>query len=348
MRWLYFSIKRRKLVKMRERFFNQIGGLLLKQLISSNEDGVESTKIFSAENLEKPTNKYVEDRILGRGGHAIVYKGVLSDECLVAIKKSRLMDQGQIEPFINEVIILTQVNHQNVVKLLGCCLEAKVPILLYEYVPNGTLFHHIHNSGEMPWFSWENRLKIAAEAAGVLAYLRSAASMPIIHSDVKSSNILLNNIYTAKITDFGASKLVPLDQTQVTTLVQGTIGYLDSEYFQTSQLTKKSEVYSFGVVLAKLMTGKKPLSPTKSEGELNLAIHSIISIKENKFFLVLEPLILREANLEQLQAVVELVTRCLNLKHDERPTMKEMAMELEGLRKISRDPCNEPGMQKKI
>ncbi|CAA2960253.1 wall-associated receptor kinase 2-like [Olea europaea subsp. europaea] len=136
----------------------------------------------------------------------------------------------------------------------------------------------------MPWVSWENRLKIAAEAAGVLAYLRSAASMPIIHSDVKVSNILLDNIYTAKITDFGASKLVPLDQTQVTTLVQGTIGYLDSEYFQTSQLTEKSEVYSFGVVLAKLMTGKKPLSPTKSEGERNLATHSIISIKENKFF----------------------------------------------------------------
>ncbi|CAA2960252.1 Serine threonine kinase [Olea europaea subsp. europaea] len=103
MRWLYFSIKRRKLVKMREKFFNQIGGLLLKQLISSNEDGVESTKIFSAEDLEKATNKYVEDRILGKGGYATIYKGVLSDERLVAIKKSRIMDQGQTEPFINEI-----------------------------------------------------------------------------------------------------------------------------------------------------------------------------------------------------------------------------------------------------
>ncbi|XP_022856853.1 putative wall-associated receptor kinase-like 16 isoform X2 [Olea europaea var. sylvestris] len=341
MTWLYFSIQRRKLVRMREKFFHQNGGLLLKQQISSN--GVESTKIFSAEELEKATNKYAEDRILGRGGYGIVYKGILSDERVVAIKKSRVMDQGQIEQFINEVVILTQVNHRNVVKLLGCCLEAEVPLLVYEYVSNGTLFHHIHNSGEMPWFSWENRLKIAAEAAGALAYLHSAASMPIIHRDVKSSNILLDNVYTAKISDFGASRLVPLDQTQVTTLVQGTLGYLDPEYFHTSQLTEKSDVYSFGVVLAELMTGKKPLSPTKSEEERNLATYFIMSIKENRFFRILESRILREGSLEQLQTAGELIKRCLNLKSDERPTMKEVAMELEGLRKYTKHPWNQQG-----
>ncbi|KAL2454625.1 Wall-associated receptor kinase 1 [Abeliophyllum distichum] len=340
---LYFSIKRRKLVRMREKFFHQNGGMLLKQQITSNEGGVESAKIFSAEELEKATNNYAEDQILGRGGYGTVYKGILSDERIVAIKKSRIMDQSQIEQFINEVIILTQVNHRNVVKLLGCCLEAEVPLLVYEYVSNGTLFHHIHNSGEKPWFSWENRLKIAAEAAGALSYLHSAASMPIIHRDVKSSNILLDNMYTSKISDFGASRLVPLDQTQVTTLVQGTLGYLDPEYFHTSQLTEKSDVYSFGVVLAELMTGKKPLSPTKSEEERNLATYFIMSVKENRLFKILEPRILREGTLQQLQAVGELVKRCLNLKSDERPTMKEVAMELEGLRKLTKHPWDQQG-----
>ncbi|KZV38494.1 wall-associated receptor kinase 3-like [Dorcoceras hygrometricum] len=336
--WLYFGIKRRKIVKMREKFFHQNGGLLLKKQTSSVGGGVEASKIFSAEELEKATDKYSEDRILGRGGYGTVYKGILPDERVVAIKKSRIMDQNQIEQFINEVIILTQVNHRNVVKLLGCCLESEVPLLVYEYISNGTLFHHIQNNAEAPWFSWDSRLRIAAESAGALAYLHSAASMPIIHRDVKSSNILLDDSYTAKISDFGASRLIPLNQTQVTTLVQGTLGYLDPEYFQTSQLTEKSDVYSFGVVLAELLTGKKPLSPTKSEEERNLATYFIMSIKQNLLFQSLEPRILKEGSFEQLQQVGELVRRCLNLKSDERPTMKEVALELEGIRKSTQHP----------
>ncbi|KAL2500227.1 Wall-associated receptor kinase 2 [Forsythia ovata] len=335
--WLYFSIKKRKLIKLRDKFFQQNGGVLLKQQISSNEGSMNSTKIFTAEELEKATNNYAEDRILGRGGYGTVYKGLLSDHQIIAIKKSRIMDQSQIEQFINEVIILTQVNHRNVVKLLGCCLETEVPMLVYEYVSNGTLFNHIHNSAGMPWFSWENRLRIASEASGALAYLHSAAAMPIIHRDVKSPNILLDEYYTAKIADFGASRLVPIDQTQVTTLVQGTLGYLDPEYFHTSQLTEKSDVYSFGVVLAELMTGRKPLSNTNDEVK-SLATFFVVSLKENRLFQILEPRVLREGSLEQLRALGELVRRCLKLHGDERPTMKEVAMELEGLRKFTKHP----------
>ncbi|XAR55805.1 Non-specific serine/threonine protein kinase, partial [Bertholletia excelsa] len=335
--WLYFSVKRRKLIKLREKFFQQNGGLLLKQRISSIEGVVESSKIFTAEELEKATNNYADDRILGRGGYGVVYKGVLSKNQVVAIKKSRIMDETQIEHFINEVVILTQVNHRNVVKLLGCCLETEVPLLVYEYVSNGTLFHHLHKGGDS-WLSWDNRLRIAAEAAGALAYLHSAASMPIIHRDVKSANILLDNNYTAKISDFGASRLIPLDQTQVTTLVQGTFGYLDPEYLHTSQLTEKSDVYSFGVVLAELLTGNRPLSPERPEEERNLAIHFITSVKENRLFQILEPRLVREGALEQLQVAAELVRRCLRIAGEERPTMKEVAIELERLRKFTKHP----------
>ncbi|KAM7478150.1 hypothetical protein LguiA_026363 [Lonicera macranthoides] len=328
----------KKIIKLREKFFHQNGGSLLKQQISSNEGSIESTKVFTVEELEKATNNYADDRILGRGGYGTVYKGILLDKRIVAIKKSKLMDKSQIEQFINEVVILTQVNHRNVVKLLGCCLESEVPLLVYEFVSNGTLFEHIHSRGGMNWLSLDNRLRIAVEAAAALAYLHSEASIPIIHRDVKSANILLDEHHTTKIADFGASRLVSLDQTQVTTLVQGTLGYLDPEYFHTSLLTDKSDVYSFGVVLAELLTGKKPLSPERMQEERNLATYFVMALKQNRLFQILEHRILEEGTLEQLQAIAKLVKRCLNLNGQDRPTMKEVAMELEGLRKFTKHP----------
>ncbi|KAI8558885.1 hypothetical protein RHMOL_Rhmol04G0130800 [Rhododendron molle] len=335
---LHFGIKRRKLIKLREKFFQQNGGLLMKQKLSSI-DGTradQSTKFFTVEELKKATNNYAEDRIVGEGAYGVVYKGILPDQRVVAIKKSKVMDVNQVEQFINELLILTQVNHRNVVKVLGCCFESKVPELVYEYISNGTLSQHIHKT--FSWLTLDHRLRIAVEAASALSYLHSAASIPIIHRDIKSANILLDSNYVAKIADFGASRLVPLDQTQVTTLVQGTLGYLDPEYLQSSQLTEKSDVYSFGMVLAELMTGKKPICLERSEAERNLATYFIVSMKENRLSQILEPRVLREGTLEQLQAIAELVKRCLCLKSEERPAMKEVVTELERLRKYRKDP----------
>ncbi|XP_058075526.1 uncharacterized protein LOC131223944 [Magnolia sinica] len=336
--WLYWGLKKRKLMQLKEKFFKQNGGLLLQQQISHHQGSAETSKIFTAEELEKATNKYHESRILGKGGYGTVYKGILSDNRVVAIKKSKIIDESQIEQFINEVAILSQINHRNVVKLLGCCLETQVPLLVYEYIPNGTLFYHIHDEGHFASLSWENRLRIAAETAGALAYLHSAASIPIFHRDVKSTNILLDDNYIAKVSDFGASRLVPVDKAELTTLVQGTLGYLDPEYLLTSQLTDKSDVYSFGVVLMELLTGKTPLSFERSEEERNLSMYFISSMKENRLFEILEARVVDEGGIQQLLSVAELAKRCLRVKGDERPTMKEIASELEGLRRLKQHP----------
>ncbi|KAK9167222.1 hypothetical protein Scep_002413 [Stephania cephalantha] len=330
---VFWALQKRKLMKSREKFFQQNGGMFLRQQLSSHDRLVDTIKIFTSEELKKATDNYDERRILGRGGYGTVYKGVLSDDRVVAIKKSKVIDKAQIEQFINEVIILSQINHRNVVKLLGCCLETEVPLLVYEYITNGTLHHHIHDSqNHKHSFSWGKRLRIASETAGALAYLHSAASQPIIHRDVKSTNILLDENYTAKVADFGASRLVAFDQTQLSTLVQGTMGYLDPEYLHTSVLTDKSDVYSFGVVLVELLTARKVLSLKQPEEQRNLAMYFVSSMKENCLMELLDQRIVQEEDLEDIHEVATLARRCLRLNGEDRPTMKEVAMELEGLR----------------
>uniref|UniRef100_A0A7N2MJY6 Protein kinase domain-containing protein n=1 Tax=Quercus lobata TaxID=97700 RepID=A0A7N2MJY6_QUELO len=336
--WIYWRLQKRKLIKLKEKFFQQNDGLLLQQKLSNHKGSVETDKIYSAEELKKATNNYDESRVLGQGGYGTIYKGILPDNKVIAIKKSKIGNQTQIEQFVNEIIVLTHINHRSVVKLLGCCLETEVPLLVYEFISKGTLSEHIHDKGLSSLLSWEKRLKIAAETAGALAYLHSATSMPIIHRDVKAANILLDDNFIAKVSDFGASKLVPLDQTQLNTLVQGTFGYLDPKYFHTSQLTGKSDVYSFGVVLAELLTGKIALSFDRPEIDRNLAMFFISAVKDDRLVQILEDHIVNEGNIEQLKEVANLAKRCLKVTGEDRPSMKEVAMELEGFVIMEKHP----------
>ncbi|TYI63453.1 hypothetical protein E1A91_D09G019000v1 [Gossypium mustelinum] len=331
---LYKALKRKQKILLKQKYFKRNGGLLLQQHLSSSEGNVEKIKLFTSKEMEKATDSYNENRILGQGGQGTVYKGMLIDGSIVAIKKSKMVegkkfDEKKVEQFINEVIILSQINHRNVVKLLGCCLEAEVPLLVYEFIPNGTLYDLIHNQNEEFPLTWEMRLRIAIEIANALFYLHSAASAPIYHRDIKSSNILLDDKYRAKVSDFGTSRSVALEQTHLTTRVQGTFGYMDPEYFRSSQFTEKSDVYSFGVVLIELLTGKKPISLEQSESVRSLVSYFLQSMQENSLFNILDPMVVKHGTEKEIIVVALLAKRCLNLNGKKRPTMKQVAMELE-------------------
>ncbi|KAK4400407.1 Wall-associated receptor kinase [Sesamum angolense] len=244
---------------------------------------------------------------LGKGGHGTVYKGMLSDGRIVAVKKANAIDDSeQVGQFINEVSILSQINHRHIVKLLGCCLETEVPLLVYEYISNGTLSHHLHDEPNSSSFSWENRLRIAAEVSGALAYMHSYASTAIFHRDVKSSNILLDENYKAVVSDFGLSRSVPIDKTHLTTLVGGTFGYLDPGYFSSGKLNDKSDVYAFGVVLAEILTGQKAVSIEDDQG---LAFRFRSAIKDDNLFHNLDKVLVSEGKEDEILAVAKLAKR---------------------------------------
>ncbi|XP_074311353.1 wall-associated receptor kinase-like 2 isoform X2 [Silene latifolia] len=330
--WLYRFVKRKREIKQKAKHFKRNGGLLLQQQMSSDEGVAEKTKVFTVTELEKATDNFNDSRILGQGGQGMVYKGMLMDGKIVAIKTAKKVDESQVEQFINEVVILSQINHRNVVKLLGCCLETEVPILVSEFIPNGTLYELIHDQSEEFHLNWKMRLQIAAESGEAVAYLHSSSSAPIYHRDIKSTNILLDEKYRAKVSDFGTSKAINIDQTHVTTVVLGTYGYLDPEYFQSHQFTEKSDVYSFGVVLVELITGKKPICPTGNGGWINLATEFLTEMEEARVLDMLDARIINEGKEDEFMAIAEIARKCLHMNGKQRPTMKEIAVQLDGIR----------------
>ncbi|GLJ24122.1 hypothetical protein SUGI_0460050 [Cryptomeria japonica] len=324
---IFWCLSMRRLKRARDKNFLQNGGMQLQESIASM-GGRKSLRIFSERELEIASNNYSTE--LGKGGFATVYKGILADSTPVAIKKPKSIS----DEFINEVIILSHINHRNVVKLIGCCMETQFPLLVYEYVPNGTVFEHLHSAENQ--LTWETRRQIATEIAEAIAYVHHQASQPIFHRDIKSLNILLDNTFTPKVADFGISRLRPSDERHLSTMLpSGTPGYVDPEFVKSNQFTDKSDVFSFGVVLVELLTGLMPL--LSIEGSMcSLYDHFLYVINENRLTEILDPKVVNEENQGQMENVARLAKSCLQMKARARPSMREVVEELAWIRASTR------------
>lgn len=288
------------------------------------------TKIFAYKDLERATKGFSEQQKLGNGAFGTVYAGKLQDGTRVAVKRINYRFMQGIQQVVNEVEVLSAVEHPNLVRLLGCCLEYGDPLLVYEYIPNGTLAEHLQGHRETR-LTWVRRVSIALETAQALAYLHSL-SPPIYHRDVKSSNILLDFDFTTKVADFGLSRLVLTDDSHISTVPQGTPGYVDPEYHQNFRLSEKSDVYSFGVVLVEILTAKKAVDFSRDKTEINLANLALAKIGNGTLDDIIDESL--EAGIYphirvMIQIVAEIAYRCLSYDKDSRPTIVEVAQELE-------------------
>nr|AAU90261.1 wall-associated kinase, putative [Oryza sativa Japonica Group]ABF97842.1 Protein kinase domain containing protein, expressed [Oryza sativa Japonica Group] len=354
---LVIQLQRRKHIQEKQQYFKQNGGLRLFDEMVSRQ--VDTVRVLTEDELKKATNNFSDDQVIGCGGHGTVYRGTLDDLREVAIKRSKAAVDGRggggcEDEFVNEIIVLSQINHRHVVRLLGCCLEVHVPMLVYEFVPNGTLFDLLQGgtAARRRPVSLGLRLKIAAQSAEALAYLHSSASRAILHGDVKSLNILLDGALDAKVADFGASVLRSAmgEGESFIEYVQGTLGYLDPESFVSRHLTDKSDVYSFGVVLAELATRRKAVyddddASCSGHGgqKRSLSTAFLAALRHGELWSVLDRELVRrpdddgdgddKAAVDVVRELAELAARCLGPSGDERPAMKEVAERLQVLRR---------------
>uniref|UniRef100_A0A7N0TMT6 non-specific serine/threonine protein kinase n=1 Tax=Kalanchoe fedtschenkoi TaxID=63787 RepID=A0A7N0TMT6_KALFE len=283
-------------------------------------------KFFTYEELEKATDNFNQNMEIGDGGFGTVYRGVLQDGRIVAVKRLYENNYKRVEQFLNEVEILTRLRHRNLVTLYGCTSRhSRELLLVYEYISNGTVGDHLHGRKVKPGsLSWQTRLKIAVETASALKYLHAS---DIIHRDVKTNNILLDDYFNVKVADFGLSRLFPLHVTHVSTAPQGTPGYVDPEYHQCYQLTDKSDVYSFGVVLVELISSKPAVDITRHRHEINLSNMAINKIQNDALHELVDPALGydKDPNAQKMiAAVAELAFQCLQSDKDLRPSMQEV------------------------
>ncbi|KAL8237370.1 hypothetical protein R6Q59_018451 [Mikania micrantha] len=294
---------------------------------------LKGTKAFSFEELSKYTNNFSESNNVGTGGYGMVYKGCLPNGKLVAIKRAtRGSTQGGLE-FKTEIELLSRVHHKNLVNLVGFCFDQGEQMLVYEYIVNGTVKDSLSGRSGIR-LDWIRRLRIALGAARGLQYLHDLADPPIIHRDVKTNNILLDERLVAKVADFGLSKsLGDANMTHVTTQVKGTMGYMDPEYYMTNQLTEKSDVYSFGIVLLELITARNPIEKGKY---IVREVKQAMNKSKDLYNLqdVLDPTIGLTSQLKGLERFVDIALRCVEETGDQRPTMSDVVKEIESIMEL--------------
>ncbi|PWA78520.1 serine-threonine/tyrosine-protein kinase catalytic domain-containing protein [Artemisia annua] len=289
---------------------------------------------FTLDVIRLATLNFSEGMVIGRGGFGKVYKGHFDprSDVAVAIKRLHSMSNQGAPEFRAELEMLSKLRHCNLVSLIGFCSEGTEMALVYDYMPHGTLEDHLYKSTGNS-LNWLQRLKICIGAARGLEYLHTGTGTQhgIIHRDVKSSNILLDGNFAAKISDFGLAKIGPINQTctYVSTGVKGTFGYMDPCYFYTGKLTRKSDVYSFGVVLLEVMCGRPAVDSSLEEEQCGLAMWAQSCIKEGKLTRIIDSRLKGQVSSNSLKKFAHIACRCLDNRPNQRPTMAEIIARLE-------------------
>ncbi|KAK7374726.1 hypothetical protein VNO80_08163 [Phaseolus coccineus] len=301
----------------------------------SEPGGVSSSRSwFTYEELIQATNGFSAQNLLGEGGFGCVYKGLLVDGREVAVKQLKIGGgQGERE-FRAEVEIISRVHHRHLVSLVGYCISEHQRLLVYDYVPNNTLDFHLHGENR-PVMDWPTRMKVAAGAARGIAYLHEDCHPRIIHRDIKSSNILLDLNYEARVSDFGLAKLALDSNTHVTTRVMGTFGYMAPEYATSGKLTEKSDVYSYGVVLLELITGRKPVDASQPIGDESLVewARPLLSeaVDKEDFEILVDSRLGKNYDRNEMFRMIEAAAACVRHLSVKRPRMSQVVRALDSL-----------------
>ncbi|XP_031251606.1 probable serine/threonine-protein kinase PBL5 [Pistacia vera] len=312
--------------------------------LEDDTNGGKRAETFTFEELAVATGNFRSDCFLGEGGFGKVYKGHLDRiNQVVAIKQLDRNGAQGIREFVVEVLTLSLADHPNLVKLIGFCAEGDQRLLVYEYMPLGSLENHLFDirSDRKP-LDWNTRMKIAAGAARGLEYLHEKMKPPVIYRDLKCSNILLGEGYHPKLSDFGLAKVGPSgDKTHVSTRVMGTYGYCAPDYAMTGQLTFKSDIYSFGVVLLELITGRKAIDQTKDRKELNLVAWARPMFKDRRnFSKMVDPLLEGQYPVRGLYQALAIAAMCVQEQPNMRPAISDVVMALGYLASQIYDPLN--------
>ncbi|KAL5135204.1 Receptor-like serine/threonine-protein kinase ALE2 [Glycine soja] len=318
-------------------------------LMSTMATSLLSVKTFSLSELEKATDKFSSKRVLGEGGFGRVYSGTLEDGAEVAVKLlTRDNHQNGDREFIAEVEMLSRLHHRNLVKLIGICIEGRRRCLVYELVRNGSVESHLHGDDKIKgMLDWEARMKIALGAARGLAYLHEDSNPRVIHRDFKASNVLLEDDFTPKVSDFGLAREATEGSNHISTRVMGTFGYVAPEYAMTGHLLVKSDVYSYGVVLLELLTGRKPVDMSQPQGQENLVTWArpMLTSREGVEQLV-DPSLAGSYNFDDMAKVAAIASMCVHPEVTQRPFMGEVVQALKLIYNDTDETCGDYCSQK--